>query len=108
MIEEKNKEMQNLTETMQKKIESINDDPSDETSKQGLDQIKSLEEKCRKYEAQIAQANKGREVKEQELNEKISKAEADLTHQKELFEAEKQKSAELQGKVDTMLEQQSL
>ena len=53
MIEEKNKEMKNLTETMQKKIESINDEPSDENSKQSLDQIKALEEKSRKYEAQI-------------------------------------------------------
>jgi len=33
MILEKNKEMQNLTETMQKKIDQINDDPpSDERS----------------------------------------------------------------------------
>jgi hypothetical protein len=40
---------------MQKKIEQINDDPpaDDRSVSVNLDQIKSLEEKCRKYEGQI-------------------------------------------------------
>ena len=100
--------MKNLTETMQKKIESINDEPSDENSKQSLDQIKALEEKSRKYEAQILQAKQGREAREAELNQEIAKIQADLNHQKELYEGEKKKAEELQSKIETILEQQSL
>ena len=52
MLAEKNKEMQNLTETMQKKIDSINEDrPA--SSPEGKEQIQRLEELVRKYEGQI-------------------------------------------------------
>lgn len=110
MIEEKKKEMQNLTEVMQKKIEQINDDPpaDDRSVSVNLDQIKSLEEKCRKYEGQILQAKNGREAKEKEFEDQISKIQADLNHQKELYDSELKRNQELQTKVDTILEQQSI